>query len=120
MVIPIQVLVSFYTKEFRNQDPFNRNVIDGNAWFLLYVRSSVCLEPAMKRNSVHNQIIIKPLINIVDVTTSVVNACIIGVHSRLRVTQTIAWANRLCMEHTTQMFYPTLLFIQNISPILIG
>ena len=31
MVIPIQVLVSFYTKEFRNQDPFNRNVIDGNA-----------------------------------------------------------------------------------------
>lgn len=33
MVIPIQVLVSFYTKEFRNQDPFNRNVIDGLGFF---------------------------------------------------------------------------------------
>ena len=32
-----------------------------------------------------NQIIIKPLINIVDVTTSVGNACIVGVHSWLRL-----------------------------------
>ena len=36
------------------------------------------------------QIIIKPLINIiVDVSASIGNACIVGVHFRLRVTQTI-------------------------------
>ena len=85
MVISIPVRVNFYTKKFRPADD--------NTWFLRYV--SLCLFHVYREHVSCNpnidliQIIIKPLINIVDVTDSLGNACIVGVHSRLRVTQTI-------------------------------
>ena len=38
MVTPIQILVIFYPKGFKNQNLFDRSIIDENTSFLRYVR----------------------------------------------------------------------------------
>ena len=51
MVTPIQILVISYPKGFKNQNLFDRSVIDDNTWFLRYVRWSL-LEANVTKNLV--------------------------------------------------------------------